>query len=83
MNTPRHVSARLHQTEMTRQLPPRPLGVTDKGRKLHKQYPAGDTLGYLNGNVSGCGTRLLDRLATEDEKRVLLHCRAPGCVGVP
>lgn len=68
---------------MTRQLPPRSLGITDKGRKLHKMYPAGDTLGYLNGNVSGCGKRLLDRLATEDELHALLHCRAAGCAGVP
>ena len=68
---------------MRRQLPPRPLGVTDKGRKLHKLYPAVDTFGYMNSNVSGCGKRLLDRLATKDEKSAMVHCRAPGCVGVP
>ncbi len=62
---------------MTRQLPPRPLGVADKGRKLHKLY------GYDNGNMSGCGKWLLDRLATEDEKRMMAHCKAPGCLRVP
>ncbi len=68
---------------MVRQLPPRPLGVTDKGTRLHKSYPAGDSLGYLNYDISGCGKRLLDRLATEDEKNMMLPCLAPGCAGVP
>ncbi len=62
----------------------RPLGVTDKGRRLHKAYPATGYFGYINApDVSGCGKRLLDRLATEDEKRMMVHCKAAGCIGVP
>ena len=60
-----------------KQLPPRQLGVTDKGRKLHKLYQDD------NGRYSGCGKRLLDRLATEDEKNMMEHCGASGCAGVP
>ncbi len=62
---------------MVRQLPPRPLGVSDKGRKLHKLYQDD------YGRYSGCGKRLLDRFATEDEKRAMVHCGALGCAGVP
>lgn len=62
----------------------RSLGVTDKGRRLHKLYHGINSFNLDTGtNVSGCGQRLLDRLATEDEKRALVPCRAPGCAGVP
>ncbi len=68
---------------MHRQLPPRSVGITDKGRKLHVMYPATDHFGYVNGpDRSGCG-RVLLRRATEDEKRIMVNCTASGCAGVP
>ena len=68
---------------MTRQLPPRSLGVTNKGRKLHAMYPAMGYFGYTNTpNVGGCGVHGLRR-ATKDQKNMLVHCRAAGCAGVP
>ncbi len=69
---------------MTRQPFQRSLGVTDKGTRLHKLYHGLDSFGGHTGtNISGCGKRLLDRLATEDEKNMMLPCLAPGCAGVP
>ena len=68
---------------MARQLPPRPLGVTDTGRRLHAMYPAMGHFGFVDApDVGGCGVTGLHR-ATEDQKNMMTYCTARGCVGVP
>lgn len=68
---------------MTRKLPPRPLGITDTGRKLHAMYPARGYFGYIDiPDVGGCGVRNL-HTASDDQKRMMAYCNATGCAGVP